>query len=122
MPESKCRERPQYLVLVQKDAYTDMEKQRALFMGIACGGKAWHVVSNADHPVHREVPLPPPLRTLNGFLTGVFSVFLTGFLSGILTGLTGVPDGYSVPEAEEGVDERRAGLHVWPQPKVKNVA
>jgi len=43
---------PTLVIHGEKDAYTDMEKQRSLFMGVACGDKCWRVVDNADHPVH----------------------------------------------------------------------
>mmetsp|Transcript_34615 Transcript_34615/g.54036 ORF Transcript_34615/g.54036 Transcript_34615/m.54036 type:complete len:230 (+) Transcript_34615:3-692(+) len=36
----------------EKDMYTDMGKQMALFMGISNPDKSWRVVPGCDHPVH----------------------------------------------------------------------
>ena len=43
---------PTLVIHGEKDWYTSMDKQRALFMGIACGNKAWRVIPGCDHPVH----------------------------------------------------------------------
>ncbi len=43
---------PTLVIHGEKDWYTSMDKQRDLFMGIACGNKAWRVIPGCDHPVH----------------------------------------------------------------------
>ena len=63
---------PSLVIHGEKDMYTDMEKQRALFMGLKAADKTWRVVGNADHPVH----LYPEGRrvwmsTLLGFMDGL---------------------------------------------------
>jgi pimeloyl-ACP methyl ester carboxylesterase len=43
---------PTLVIHGEKDIYTSMDKQAALFTGIANGNKAWRVVPGCDHPVH----------------------------------------------------------------------
>lgn len=43
---------PTLVIHGEKDFYTSMDKQAALFQGIATGNKAWRVIPGCDHPVH----------------------------------------------------------------------
>jgi pimeloyl-ACP methyl ester carboxylesterase len=43
---------PTLVIHGAKDVYTTMDKQAALFKGIANENKAWQVIPGADHPVH----------------------------------------------------------------------
>jgi pimeloyl-ACP methyl ester carboxylesterase len=43
---------PTLVIHGEKDMYTSMEKQGALFTGVANANKAWRVIAGCDHPVH----------------------------------------------------------------------
>lgn len=43
---------PTLVIHGEKDVYTSMEKQFALFRGIANANKAWRIIPGCDHPVH----------------------------------------------------------------------
>ena len=43
---------PTLVIHGEKDEYTSMDKQEALFRGIASGNKGWRVIPGSDHPVH----------------------------------------------------------------------
>ena len=43
---------PTLVIHGEMDGYTSVDKQAALFMGIANPNKAWRIVAGCDHPVH----------------------------------------------------------------------